>query len=194
MMPGRFQSQAPAASVPRRHGRADGPASSPAVRIGSAGRLALDGAGSQWPSAWSRSSIRSAGSSRPTERRSRSSAMPSARALRGAEALVRGGRGMGDQRLGVAQIVRDRDQAQPVEHGERARLAAAGAQRHDAAAAAHLPAARARPADGSAGRGRRTSRDARMRLEKARHGQRAAVVLLRRADRGSPDPSAAPRR
>lgn len=64
---------------------------------------------------------------------------PIAAAL-GPHRAVRGGRRVGDQRLGIAEIVRDVHDLQLVEHLERTLLGAARElERHHRAAAGHLP-------------------------------------------------------
>ena len=67
------------------------------------------------------------------------SEMPSAAARFRRKSLMRRGRGMRHEALGVAQIVRDIDQLQRLLQTERGVLAG-DLERHDAAAAAHLRA------------------------------------------------------
>ena len=102
-------------------------------------------------SAASRSSHTSSGCSSPHDSRTIPSVMPSSARAAGADALMRRRRRMGDQALGVAEIVRDAHQLERILEAERARLAALRPRTPPASSRRASASARSRPADDPAG-------------------------------------------
>ena len=82
--------------------------------------------------------MRSSGCSRPTDRRTRLSVMPSSARSAGGEALGDGG-GVGEQRLGATERQGDAREAAPLDHGDGVVGGAVDLEGDDGAAAGHLP-------------------------------------------------------
>ena len=108
--------------------------------------------------------------------------------------LVRGRRRMGDQALGVAEIVGDADQLERIEEAERAALPPFDLER-DTASSRRVICLRTIVGLRMVGAaGIDQPRDLRMAGERVGDARRGLGLPLRRAAAASPAPSAAPRR